>query len=458
MPEGSVCRNFLFLPEVQSSSVTAVVFPIVFPAFRNELQVCYMLIEFSVSNYRSFRDKQTLSMAATPRLSKKRNVFTPIVNGEKLPDLLKVAAIYGPNASGKSSLIRAMGVMGSLLASIPSSNDEPLPVSPFRFDPQLQNEPSSFEYNFIQRGVRYRFVLRMTAQRIIEEQLVSYPKGKETLLYSRRFVDEGEHYVFGSSLEGGKEVHNAWRRLTSPKMLFISQAVANSSEELTQLRGPFSWFQTGLLVIEQNNMMGLSAASIRFLRMASDYTHDLRDFLKEVDIPVSAIRLNTEDAEAVQRTKKLTLKEFFAAAQKDKVTLTHTSFLGPAEFDFSEESDGTKNLIGFWLPWFMINHADGSGILSVDELDSSLHPSIVADLIEKHLDGGLDTQLIFTTHDTHLMNAKALRRDQFWITERDANGATCLFSVYDFEGREGEDVEKRYFEGRYRGLPLIRRG
>ncbi|MFJ2365402.1 ATP/GTP-binding protein [Pseudomonas sp. NPDC087697] len=414
-----------------------------------------MLIEFSVSNYRSFREKQTLSMAATPRLSKKRNVFKPSVDGEKLPDLLKVAAIYGPNASGKSSLIRAMGIMGSLLASTPTSNDEPLPVSPFRFDPQLKDEPSFFEYNFLQGGLRYRFVLRMTSQRILEEQLVSYPKGKETLLYERHFGDEGERYVFGSSLEGGKEVHNAWRRLTSPKMLFISQAVANSSEELTQLRAPFSWFQTGLLVIEQNNMMGLSAASIRFLQMASDYTGDLRDFLAEVDIPVSAIQLNT-DADSVPSSKKLTLKEFFAAAQKDKVTLTHTSLLGRAEFDFSEESGGTKNLIGFWLPWFMINHANGSGILSVDELDSSLHPAIVADLIEKHLDGGLDTQLIFTTHDTHLMNAKTLRRDQFWITERDANGATSLFSVHDFEGREGEDVEKRYFEGRYRGLPLIR--
>jgi AAA15 family ATPase/GTPase len=419
------------------------------------VRVCYMLIEFSVSNYRSFREKQTLSMAATPRLSKKRNVFKPPVNGEKLPDLLKVAAIYGPNASGKSSLIRAMGIMGSLLASTPTSNDEPLPVSPFRFDPQLKDEPSFFEYNFLQGGIRYRFVLRMTAQRILEEQLVSYPKGKETLLYERHFGDEGERYVFGSSLEGGKEVHNAWRRLTSPKMLFISQAVANSSEELTQLRAPFSWFQTGLLVIEQNNMMGLSAASIRFLQMASDYTGDLRDFLAEVDIPVSAIQLNT-DADSVPSSKKLTLKEFFAAAQKDKVTLTHTSLLGRAEFDFSEESGGTKNLIGFWLPWFMINHTNGSGILSVDELDSSLHPAIVADLIEKHLDGGLDTQLIFTAHDTHLMNAKTLRRDQFWITERDANGATSLFSVHDFEGREGEDVEKRYFEGRYRGLPLIR--
>jgi AAA15 family ATPase/GTPase len=191
--------------------------------------------------------------------------------------------------------------------------------------------------------------------------------------------------------------------------------------------------------------------------MASNYTCDLRDFLKAVDIPVTNIQLNT-DADSVPTDKKLTLKEFFAAAQKDKVTLTHTSLLGGADFDFSEESGGTKNLIGFWLPWFMINHADGSGVLSVDELDSSLHPAIVAELIEKHLDSGRDTQLIFTTHDTHLMDAKTLRRDQYWITERDANGSTDLFSVHDFEGREGEDVEKLYFEGRYRGLPLIRRG
>ncbi|MNF86049.1 hypothetical protein D3C84_684720 [compost metagenome] len=106
----------------------------------------------------------------------------------------------------------------------------------------------------------------------------------------------------------------------------------------------------------------------------------------------------------------------------------------------------------------MMNQAGGSGVLCVDELNSSLHPDIVADLIGKHLDSGLDTQLIFTTHDTHLMNEKILRRDQFWITERDVNGATCLFSIHDFEGRESEDVEKRYFEGRYRGLPLIRQG
>jgi AAA15 family ATPase/GTPase len=93
----------------------------------------------------------------------------------------------------------------------------------------------------------------------------------------------------------------------------------------------------------------------------------------------------------------------------------------------------------------------------VDELDSSLHPKIVATLVEKHINSKTSSQLIFTTHDTHLMDTKLLRRDQFWITERDMNGATQLRSIHDFQGRESEDIEKRYYEGRYRGLPFVKR-
>jgi hypothetical protein len=434
------------------------VFSFIYGDSCNELQVLSMLIEFSVSNYRSFRDRQTLSMVASPRLSKARNVFSAGASTEKLPDLLKVAAIYGPNASGKSSLIRAMGIVGRLLATPAGIHGDVLPVASFRFDETLREAPSVFEYDFVQSGLRYRFVLGLTAQRIVHEQLLCYPKGKETLLYNRQVDSLGEHYTFGIALEGGKDVHCAWRRLTSPRMLFIAQAVTHSSEELTQLRAPFCWFQRGLLVVEQSNMQGLSTASIRFLQMVESHTSDLRDFLCALDIPVSAIQLSSEQSIAPPDNRKMTLKEFIAAAQGDKLTLTHASISGEAEFDFTEESCGTKNLIGFWLPWFMMNQAGGSGVLCVDELNSSLHPEIVGVLIGKHLDSGLNTQLIFTTHDTHLMNEKILRRDQFWISERDAYGATSLFSVHDFEGRESEDVEKRYFEGRYRGLPLIRQG
>ncbi|GAB0063697.1 hypothetical protein IBA8401_47290 [Pseudomonas syringae] len=139
-----------------------------------------------------------------------------------------------------------------------------------------------------------------------------------------------------------------------------------------------------------------------------------------------------------------------------RTILTHETALGKAEFDFSEESGGTKNLMGFWVPWVLLTMKNSDSLLMVDELDSSLHPKIVEDLVKRHVESKSNSQLIFTTHDTHLMNTKKMRRDQFWVTERDANGATILRSVHDYEGREGENIEKRYYEGRYRGLPILR--
>ena len=93
-------------------------------------------------------------------------------------------------------------------------------------------------------------------------------------------------------------------------------------------------------------------------------------------------------------------------------------------------------------------------VASYAPFDSSLHPKIIEALVGKHHNAPRVSQLVFTTHDTHLMDSGLLRRDQIWITERDANGATRLFSIHDFKGRQSEDIEKRYYEGRYRGLPL----
>ncbi len=141
-----------------------------------------------------------------------------------------------------------------------------------------------------------------------------------------------------------------------------------------------------------------------------------------------------------------------------KPNLDHKTALGEVDLGYEDESEGTKNLIGFWLPWSIKGPSTGPVcLLVVDELDSSLHPKIVATLIEKPINSSVPSPLIFTTHDTHLMDTKLLRRDQFWITERDMNGATQLRSIHDFEGRESEDIEKRYYEGRYRGLPFVKR-
>jgi energy-coupling factor transporter ATP-binding protein EcfA2 len=422
-----------------------------------------MLIEFSVSNFRSFRERQTLSMVATPRLRKRKNAFQPELTGEKFPDLLKVAVVYGPNASGKSNLLKALCVVQEIAGREPSTRDIPLPVVPFRFDAELADQPSLFELHFIHAGLRYQFNLEATSERIIGERLLAFPKGRESVLYERQHTSQGEVYSFGSSLTVNLngELLETWKKLTPPRLLFIAQAVANSSEELTQLKVPFEWLRESSLSF-LNGMGGMTASAQKLVGQDEVHAKDIASFLREVDVPVSDIRVEAVDDPQYQMNALATLafseKKSSKVLPGNRTIFTHKTALGEAELSFDEESDGTKNLVGFWLPWGIKEwEGNPSRLLIVDELDSSLHPKIVAALVEKHISAKVPSQLIFTTHDTHLMDAKLLRRDQFWITERDMNGATQLRSIHDFEGRDNEDIEKRYYEGRYRGLPLVTR-
>lgn len=422
-----------------------------------------MLIEFSVTNFRSFREKQTLSMVAAPRLRKRENVFKPELKGEIFPDLLKVAVIYGPNASGKSNLLKAMDVVGQIANREPSNRDIPLPVAPFCFDSALTDKPSVFELHFIEEGVRYQFDVAVSADRIVSERLISFPQGQEYLLYERSRTSANETYVFGKNLieEFGIEVLDTWKKLTPPKLLFVAQAVANSSESCGSLRRPFDWIRESTYRVHLHGMGDMANVVQKMAGKSEKLATSIASFLAEVDVPISKIMVTTTESSqldsGLRPTNVLAALVSGSSNTKIETVLTHKTALGAVELRYDDESEGTKNLMGFWMPWFGRN-LGGTPILVVDELDSSLHPKIVATLVDKHIHSDINSQLIFTTHDTHLMDTKLLRRDQFWITERDMNGATQLRSIHDFEGRESEDIEKRYYEGRYRGLPLIKRG
>ncbi|WP_431206773.1 AAA family ATPase [Burkholderia cepacia] len=423
-----------------------------------------MLIEFSVSNFRSFRERQTFQMTASPRLGKKENTFEAVVTGEKLPRLLKVAAIYGGNASGKTSLLRAMSICATLTGHKDGvSTWSEGTISPFRFDPELVDKPSEFEWNFVTQKCRYQFKLAATQDRIFEETLIAYPRGKESLLYRRTLKDGIDVYEFGPTFEADEALRSVWQRLTGPRITFIRQAVSNSSEELRQLRVPLAWLQVGLLVIDD----GLKQFSNigRNLIAKKHWASSMSSFLQEIDVPVTDIQTEEYQNSELKSDKAASEKgkaESRLFVRAGKTTLTHETRLGVAKFDFSEESRGTQNLIGVFFPWQFLQRTAGADddfvTLAIDEFDASLHPVIVEDLVRKKIESPACTQLIFTTHDTHLMSAKLLRRDQFWLTDRNANGATRLSSIYDYAGREGEDVERRYFEGLYRGLPIRRRG
>jgi len=211
-------------------------------------------------------------------------------------------------------------------------------------------------------------------------------------------------------------------------------------------------------------MDAMAKAAQRLAGKSETAANEIASFLRDVDVPISKLKVEILELpevmlSAVNRLADTESKLITGATpSRTRTVLTHKTALGDADLEYQDESEGTKNLIGFWLPWVIKDPSYGAErLLIVDELDSSLHPKIVMTLVEKHLNSSIPSQLIFTTHDTHLMDTKLLRRDQFWITERDMNGATQLRSIHDFEGRESEDIEKRYYEGRYRGLPFVKR-
>jgi AAA domain, putative AbiEii toxin, Type IV TA system len=292
------------------------------------------------------------------------------------------------------------------------------------------------------------------------------------VIYERRYDGSSETYTFGPSLmaEANRDVADAWKKLTSPTVLFIAQAVANSSDDMQVLRAPFEWLSDSSLSL-MNGMKSMATAAQNLISEGHS-ADEISSFLRELDVPIAKVTVEPIDGGPLGSSlAQLTQPPLTGLASampprsrreraRYKTTLTHRTALGEADIAYDDESEGTKNLFGFWLPWVTKDPGDDHPrcLLEVDEIDSSLHPKIVEALVARHLSAPQVSQLIFTTHDTHLMDSKLLRRDQIWLTERDANGATQLRSIHEFKGRQSEDVEKRYYEGRYRGLPLTIKG
>lgn len=425
-----------------------------------------MLIDFSIENFKSFREKQTFSMEAAPYLQTKSNVISIKIHGQKKPlKLLRAAAIYGPNASGKSNLVDALHILNTFVNNDLGASSGSLPVSCFRFDPELVNKPSRFEISFISEGKIYKYELSATSERIHHEALYDASSGKALPIYIRTLNNGSEEYAF-PALDADETLRNAWVNLTNPRQTFIGQAAINSKESLLQLKIPSNWLQTNLRKVPKDLSNFISLLQLMHNEAPNlEMSNQLALFLSELDIPISEVDFNSTSLPPASTvydallednvTEEEKNKKIRAMFNKSKVTLKHQTSLGEASFSFNEESEGTKNLAGFHLLWTMLINNTAFKSVAFDELDSSLHPKILEKLIKQFIAKECTAQLIFTTHNTHLMDSKLLRRDQFWITERDNNGATRLNSIYDYEGRESEDVEKRYFEGRYRGLPNI---
>ena len=417
-----------------------------------------MLIEFTVTNFRSIKEPQTLSLAkAKGNELEQTNCFLPEAPGSI--ELVRSAAIYGANAAGKSNVIKALEAMNTIvLKSASSQEGDNIPVSPFLFDELSAEEPSEFEIIFISEGVRYQYGFTATSKNILEEWLIAYPKGRPQKWFNRAFDPETESQVFkfGDSLLGSKSV---WQQATRSNALLLSTAIQLNSE---QLKPVYNWFRTQLRVASSGDWGPGFTAS---LCQKDDSKNKILSFLKSADFDIHDIQIDKEKFdpdslpdEIPAEAREKIIKELEGKDLLDIKTVHKTSNDNLVSLDFDEESEGTKKFFSFAGPW--LDTLQKGYILVIDELHDSLHPNMVkylVDLFHHPKTNPNNAQLIFTTHETSILNQDVFRRDQIWFCEKNDEQATSLYPLTDFSPRkERENIELGYLSGRYGALPFIR--
>lgn len=417
-----------------------------------------MLLDFSVANYRSIKARQTLSMAASAYFKELENFNTFDAGvGGKMPRLLRSAVLYGPNASGKSTLIKALDFMQDcvLLSQKESQAGEEIDTVPFKLHAASRLEDSEFEIAFVEQGVRYEYGFRCNRERFSEEWLWAYPQGRAQKWFHRAFdpATGKDSYKF-SSLFAGDRKRQAWKDLTRANALFLSTAIQLNNE---QLKPVFDWFQHRLRVIQSAHDLN-AGYTVGRCKVAAD-KQKVIEFMNSADLSLTDIRLKETPLSADLLPKDLPkhvkddLLKKMGGQPFTSVKFVHSDAQTgePIEFSQDEESDGTRALFAFAGPWLDVT--ENERVLVVDELDTSLHPLLVQHLVKLLHHTGTRAQLIFTTHDTTLLSQKLLRRDQVWFMEKDASRATRLYPLSEFSPRENEAVERGYLNGRYGGIP-----
>lgn len=414
-----------------------------------------MLVEFRVKNFRSLRDEQVLSLVASK--DKTLQDTHALSTGLKAaPHLLKSAVVYGANAGGKSNLVKALQYMrGVVLESATIIQPgQTFAVQPFRLDDLSASQPTEFEVTFILGGVRYQYGFAMTPQRIVSEHLLVYKAFKPQRWFERHFDAESgkDVYDFGPGLKGAK---NLWEGATRPNALFLSMAVQLNSEAL---RPVFDWFSTGLVIFNEQAQLS-PQTSIQMLKQAEGRTQ-ICDFLTAADISIADIEVVTRKVpgqavhfDLVAGKTEVRTEE----VEEHQLRFSHVTEHGRAVFDLMDESNGTRNLLFLTGP--VLDILKKGLTLVIDELDTSLHTLLVRELVRLFHRPEVNTggaQIIFTTHDTSLLDAPDLfRRDQVWFVEKDQEHASTLVALSEFSPRKNEALERGYLMGRYGGVPFL---
>lgn len=405
-----------------------------------------MLIEFSVTNFLSFKDKNTFTMLASSDKSLNDN-YVSIGND----DILKMTAIYGANASGKTNLFKVLATVSNIIKN--SNYVDPnysLPIVPFKLDEQTAKQPSEFEIKFIVNETRYLYGFKADCKKIYEEYLTYYPNGRPVKIFSREKVSK---YDFNRNDE---KLLNDIKGKNSDNKFFIATATSWNYEKT---KDAYNFITEKIGVVLSNDQLH----DYSYNQYYSDKDNNLEkfalNFLRKADINIKGYRvIEGKLKEDIFNSLPDFAKTIFpVGTPMYKVNTKHIINNKEFELDITEESLGTQVVFTF-IP-VLKDVIENKKVLIVDEFDKSLHPFIVKYIVEIFNDPTINTngaQLIFNTHDTNLLNLDILRRDQIWFAEKNyKDESTSIYPLDDFSVRKTENIEKGYLLGRYGAIPFI---
>jgi hypothetical protein len=452
-----------------------------------------MLLSFRFANHRSFRDEQQLNL--TP-------VYAEGLPDEHAPEAVTVAGIFGANASGKSNTLDALTYMRRLTLRSDREVEpgEGIRRSPFRLVPEIAHEPSRYVVDLLLDGVRHTYGFSIDDHQVLEEWLYCYPHNRQRKIFER----EGSNFAWGEESGKNKELPRI-AEITASAALFVSTVARfdlhKSGPQSNPAHAIYRWFRRidaspGDRTVTAHRQIGwVQDARQRDLVVG---------LLRAADVGISDVVVMTPEADPAVLTRLSVVQAARAEISDIVVELANESLHEPSEqvgnlarqlgelsasqrrlellverernpsprlqfihcgsdrrttFDLADESAGTRQILA--LAARCVDALSIGGLMTVDEIDASLHPMLTAKMIGLFQSASTNphrSQLLFTSHDATLLGTfdadEVLHRDQVWFTEKDHDGASTLFPLSEFKPRkQGENRQRRYLNGSYGAVP-----
>lgn len=421
-----------------------------------------MIIYFSVQNFRSLRDKITLDFRATANAELAEYYI------QEFPELklklLKLAMIFGKNASGKTNILRALDFLRDFILQQDTDKNKPTGIQPFALD---NDKNSEFDLKFVHEDLIYQYQLTLNHSVIVKEHLHYWPKGTKTRVFTRdlkKMGKEAEYKYNWSGSQANKTLIENLELTVPNQSVLASLRKYNYSGPMQQV---FSWFKDTLAPIVEPNTSLIAWNLQRFL----DNTEacNFKDFyieqLQIADFIINNITVKKEEVALSDIPLNSALKYLINAIEKDNnkmpetveridILLSHKVADGEFILNLEEESAGTQRFFEFcgFLCWMQQTNK----IIPIDEIERAMHEDLIEHFIASYLTYAKKSQLILTSHNSSILNMKdIIRRDTIWITDRLENGATELSRLTEYPIKKEHSIANLYRKGLIGGKPDI---